>query len=369
MRIVQVWSALESGGAGKATLDFIQELVQQGHKPVVISAGGALVARLKLHGIEHIQLPLHKKPVWSQGLVRRLRSALEELQADVIHVHGRLPALLVWRAWRKMPKEARPRLVTQVDHCYPPSRGNAALVAGDSVIASSQCVADYLNERYGVQQVRVIHRGVSHREFDRSKPVSGQWQLRLLNDYPQLEGKNWWLYTGALSPEGELEVFLRSLSKAILSREDIQGLVVGTPQEDDLRSLRKLEQLAQRLGLDGKVLFLGARQDMRELYASSQLFFSLAGPRDPCGKNAMAALAMGCPVIAYKDSCAGEVVKHCFPQGLIERGNLEALADVALGLMNKASKVELHSFFHTDIVRKTLNLYWELHAPSQVDRS
>ncbi|BBM04218.1 glycosyltransferase [Microbulbifer sp. GL-2] len=367
MRIVQVWPELEPGDTGKAALDFVQELSRQGCEPIVISAGGALVARLELHGIKHIQLPVNKKPFLTTRLVRRLAKTIAGLQADIVHVQGRLAALLVWRAWRSMDETSRPGLVTHADCIQPPSRRDMGLISGERVIAASSGVAGQLQEHYGEKLAApacVIPRGISAKEFDSSKPVSGQWHLRLLNSYPQLEGKNWWLFSGDLSLDGELGAFLKGLAHAADRREDIFGLVVGEQQEGDLRNVRELELQVQELGLEGRVLFLGARRDMRELYASSQLLFSLARPLDSCGKNAMAALAMGCPVVAYKDTCAGDVLTHCFSQGVIERGGADALSEVGLALTDRPLKAGLHSFFHEDLVKQTINLYRELRDAS-----
>ncbi|WP_444900291.1 glycosyltransferase [Microbulbifer sp. VAAC004] len=363
MRIVQIWPELEPGDRGKAALDFIQELARQDAKPIVISAGGALVARLELHDVQHIPLPLNKKPFWAMALVRRLRSVLQNLNADVVHVHGRLTAQVVWRAWDGMDVNTRPSLVTHVDGYYSPSRRDVGLVSGPCVIASSDGIASHLKAHLGeklVNPTHIVHWGISSREFDRSKPVSGQWHLRFLNSYPQLEGKNWWLYSGPLSEKGELKVFLHALARAVTSREDLLGLVVGASKGGDLHHIRKLEQLAQELGLEGKVLFLGERKDLRELYASSQLTFSLASPGEPSGQSAMQALAMGCSVVAYKDTCAGEVLEGCFPKGVVERGDSQALCDVGLALMEQQDKVELNGFFHEEIVKKTINIYRDL---------
>ncbi|WP_444921675.1 glycosyltransferase [Microbulbifer sp. CnH-101-G] len=367
MKIVQVWPELEPGEVGKVALEFIQELARQGVKPVVISTGGALVNRLELHDIQHIQLSLNKKPFLSVAFARRLRNVLQSLNADVIHVHGRLTAQLVWRAWRGMDVGARPSLITHVDQYFSPGRRDAGLISGQSVIASSTGIANHLQQHFGeklADPAHVVHWGINSREFDRSKPVSSQWHLRFLNSYPQLEGKNWWLYSGSLSEKGELRTFLQALAQAKESRDDLLGLVVGVPQGGDLRYVRKLEQLAEELGLEGCVLFLGERKDLRELYASSQLAFCLSDSGEPNGKNAMQALAMGCAVVAYKDTCAGEVLAHCFAQGVVERGSPQALCDVGLTLMVQRDKAELHGFFHEDIVKKTVNIYRNLSATS-----
>ncbi|WP_323844668.1 glycosyltransferase [Microbulbifer magnicolonia] len=363
MRIVQILSDLESGVAAKAALDFAHELVRLGHESIVISSGGELVSRLTLRGSRHIQMPLHKESLWSLRHVGRLRRLLAELQADVVHVSSRMPARITLRAWRGMPEDRRPRLVTAVDGIHSRSIFNAAMASGERVVATSQRVADCLQENLRKElrvPPRVIYRGVNTREFDRDAPISGQWQLRLLNSYPQLEGKHWLLIPASLSPENGQHTFLQILAAVARRQEDVFGLVVGSAEPGREKYARALERQALELGLSDKVLFLGERRDMRELYASAQITYHLSGRADTCGMIATEALAMNCPVIAYGDGGSAEILQRCFPQGLVERDNLDALVETSLKLLECPQTIHFSGFSHEDTAAQTLALYREL---------
>ncbi|SHE78089.1 Glycosyltransferase involved in cell wall bisynthesis [Microbulbifer donghaiensis] len=363
MKIVQILPDLEADIAGKAAVDFAHELVRLGHESIVISGGGELVARLTLRGSQHIQMPFQKKSVWSLRLAGRLRRLLQELQADVVHVNSYIPARITLRAWRGMPEELRPRLVTGAADIYPRNSHNGIIASGERVIATSRRMADQLQERCGHNlrtSPQVVHRGVNTREFDRQAPISGHWQLRLLNHYPQLEGKNWLLMPASLSPENEQATFLQVLATLSRQREDVFGLVVGSAGKDGEKYARKLEQQALDLGLSDKVLFLGERRDMRELYASSQITYQFSADNDSSAIIAAEALAMNCPVIAYEDGGAAEVLQQCFPQGLVARNNMDALVQASLQILARPQPIAFRGFSHEDSAAKTLAVYREL---------
>jgi UDP-glucose:(heptosyl)LPS alpha-1,3-glucosyltransferase len=80
-------------------------------------------------------------------------------------------------------------------------------------------------------------------------------------------------------------------------------LVVGRDREEG----RFMEQ-AQRAGLGERVRFLGARDDVRPLYAAADCFI-LPSRYDPFPNTALEALAMGLPSIVSSRCGAAEVVK------------------------------------------------------------
>ncbi|WP_444943878.1 glycosyltransferase [Microbulbifer sp. ZKSA006] len=360
MKVVQFLPSLEPGVAATLALEFANELVKKGHESLVISAGGPMEARFRLHGSEHIKFPAIRESAWSLRHVSRLRRVLTQLQPDIVHTYGRPTAFLAWRALRRAPATNRPKLVPLVDQYFSNSYFNKGLAAGDGIIATSYGVAEHLNKsiaRPVEKSMEIIYRGINTREFDREKPVASQWQLKLLNSYPQLEGKNWWLMPGVISAGGGHEAFLQMLAQIVGQRDDIHGVVVGSPLGNDLRYLKKLEALAQDLNLGGKVTFLGERRDMRELYASSQLVFHLAGERDESGKYAKEALAMGRPVIAYADGCAGEVLQNHFPDGLVQRGDTKALIESTLGLLGRSNSLNPQDFGYASAAEKTIDFF------------
>ena len=368
MHILQILPDLSGHGAGRSALDLAQELVRQGHESTVISAGGEQVARLTLRGSRHIEMPLHKVGLRSLRLVGRLRRLFLELQPDVIHVRDRLPGWLAWLAWRRLPAQGRPRLVTSVDRLYPGNVYSGILAAGERVVATSQFVADHLQTNFAKKlrnRPHVIYRGVNTREFDRSAPISGHWHLRLLNDYPQLEGKHWLLLPAPLTPENGHREFLHMLAALAAEREDVFGLLLGE-SEGSNRYARQLEQLALELGLSDKVLFLGARRDMREIYASAQVTYSLpTGPR-PVDATVTEALAMNCPVVTYRGGASGEIVQQCFPRGLVARDDNRALVNATREILDRPHEIDFRGFSLEETAAQTLSLYRELCEPQLV---
>lgn len=365
MKIVQILPEMNAGERQKAALDFAHQLVRQGHESIVISNGGELVPRLTLRGAQHFQMPLHKRSLWALRLARPLRRLLLQLEPDVVHVASRMPAWIAWRAWRGIPEACRPRLVTSAQEFYPAGVFSGILARGERVIAASHTVAEFLQKHYSKRlQVppRVIHRGVNMREFDRQAPISGQWQLRLLNDYPQLEGKNWLLMPAGLASGRGQRTFLQILARIADRRSDVFGLVVGGAARDSEKYARALERLALQLGLSDKVLFLGERRDMRELYASSQITYSLPEDRESCGYAVSEALAMNCPVITYDDGGPGEVLRQCFPQGLVKRGDLDALVAASLEILDAPQPIRFTGFTLEEAAEQTLAVYEELCA-------
>lgn len=363
MRIVQILPELDDSELARGTLEFAQELVRLGHESIVISHGGQLVSRLTLRGSRHIQMPVHRKSLWTLRLVGRLRRLLVELQPDVVQARAPVPAWIARLAWKGIPERERPRLVTAAHGLHARDFYSGAMVSGERVIAASQWVADYLQKNFGKKlnaPPRVIHRGVNTREFDCRAPVSGQWQLRLLNDYPQLEDRHWLLMPAPLAPGQGQRTFLQVLAAMARQRDDIFGLVVGGAGRGGEKYARGLERLALELGLDDKVLFLGERRDMRELYASARISYHLSEKPQPLGGSVAEALAMECPAIAYREGGPAEVLERCFPQGLVERGSVDALVQASLEILERPQLIDFTGFSLEDTAAQTLALYDEL---------
>ena len=59
--IVQILPELEKGGVERGTIEMAEAITSAGGRAIVISNGGALVARLQRVGGEHYVLPVHSK--------------------------------------------------------------------------------------------------------------------------------------------------------------------------------------------------------------------------------------------------------------------------------------------------------------------
>ncbi|MCK7597116.1 glycosyltransferase [Microbulbifer sp. CAU 1566] len=363
MRIVQLVPSLEEGEQALEALAFAQELVRQGHESIVVSAGGALVSRLTLHGCQHVSLPVDRKRVWNFRLHRKLREQLAASQADILFCRGPLCSWHGWKVWRGLNAAARPRLITSIQSWSPPGlfrgrRVNAALARGELVLASSRLLGAQLQQRFGARLpvpapgevdapsesvLRIHYRGVNTRELDRKAPVSGHWHQRLLNDFPQLEGRNWLLLPGTIAPGRGQERFLELLAAMKGERADIFGLIVGDVEVGQEKYARALEKRAESMGLGEHVLFLGARRDMRELYASARITLDLAEKPPSNGRIVSESLAMGCPAVTSAGP-GSEILQQCFPQGLLENTGVEHLLAVCVDILNRPQHIDFRGF-------------------------
>ena len=92
LTVVQLLPALEAGGVERATLEIAEALVRAGHRAIVVSAGGRLVAPLEARGARHVTLDIGRKSPVTLRHVPALRRLLREAGADIVHARSRLPA-------------------------------------------------------------------------------------------------------------------------------------------------------------------------------------------------------------------------------------------------------------------------------------
>ncbi len=373
MKVLQVLPNLDSGGVERGTVEFARELVARGHESIVISNGGRLVRQLETEGSRHIELPVHRKSLASLKLVRPLRRLLAELQPDIVHVRSRLPAWLIFLAWRKLPRATRPRLVSTFHGLYSVNAYSAVMARAERIIAISHTVERYVLEnylskngrgRYGVtatpQQLTVIQRGFDPAIFHPGEPDPA-WLARLHADFPQLRDKRLVLMPGRLSRwKGQAE-FLQMM--ALLARQAPQahGVIVGDAEANKAHYRAELEQQAAALGLDDRVTFVGHRGDIAELYRLAAVVCHMSNRPEPFGRTLTEALACGAPVVAFDRGGAGESLAACFPAGLVAPDDLDAFAQkVHDWLDRRPAPVIPDQFRMQHQVEATIDLYRQL---------
>ena len=79
MNILQILPELNVGGVETGTVDLAKYLVDHGHKSVVVSAGGSLVADLEKSGSIHYTLPVSKKNFFTMfKSIKKLAAIIEK---------------------------------------------------------------------------------------------------------------------------------------------------------------------------------------------------------------------------------------------------------------------------------------------------
>ncbi len=129
---------------------------------------------------------------------------------------------------------------------------------------------------------------------------------------------------GRLAPEKGLPTLLLAAQQVIQRQPETYFLLAGA---GPLRG--ELELMAQQLGIDERVLFLGARADIEEIYASLDLLVS-ASLWEGLPTAILEAMAAHVPVVATANPGTLEIVRHEQTGILVQPGNPTALGDAIL---------------------------------------
>lgn len=365
LKVVQLLPALNGGGVERGTLEVARELVRQGHRSLVISAGGRLVPELLRDGSEHLTWPLGAKSPWTLRWIRPLRRWLAEQRIDILHARSRLPAWIGWLAWRGMNPLTRPRFVTTVHGLYSASRYSAIMTYGEKVIAVSETVRAYLHRHYPAlpkDRIQVIQRGVDPAAFPYGYRPPSEWLADWHRHYPQLREAPVLTLAGRLSRLKGHEDFIELISRLRARGLPVYGLIVGGVEPRRQRYVSGLRQNLRSRGLSDIVLFAGHRGDMREIYAISTLVLSLSVKPESFGRTVLEALSLGIPVIGYDHGGVGEILGRIYPTGSVPPGDLEALAERASALLAAGIPVPSEPVFPLrQMLDETLALYEDLH--------
>ena len=364
LTVVQLLPALETGGVEKGTVEVAKALRSEGHRAIVISAGGRMVKELEAIGAEHIQWAIGKKSLWTLRYVYTLRRWLSANRVDILHARSRLPAWIAYLAWKGMDPQTRPHFITTVHGMYSVKKYSSIMARGEVVIAVSETIKKYILENYpGVEEsrIRVIHRGVDPVQFPYGYQPERAWLENWYTQYPQLRGQSVLTLPGRLTRLKGHEDFVNLMTTLRDRGCDVYGLVVGG---EDPRRKAYADEIRQRVrdrGLQDRILFTGYRSDMREIYAVSSIVLSLSTKPESFGRTVLEALCLGVPVVGYEHGGVGEILREIYPSGLVPVRDASALADRVLDILEGDTPVpEQEIFTLSSMLEKTLSVYKSL---------
>lgn len=155
MNILMLSMSMGAGGAETHVLTLARALVRAGHSVTVASAGGMLTAGLAEGGVAHVTLPLaSRSPVALARAVGGIIRLCRRESFDVIHAHGRIPALAAHAARRLSPRV--PPCAVTVHGVYSPHAPGARLSKwGERTMAVSEDISDYTAATYGIDRGRI----------------------------------------------------------------------------------------------------------------------------------------------------------------------------------------------------------------------
>ena len=331
LSVVQMLPALEGGGVEKGTLEVGRYLVQHGHRSLVISGGGRMVEQLEREGSQHLTWDVGAKRLATLRWIGRLRHLLAEQKPDILHLRSRLPGWIAYWAWRGLPHNRRPRLVTTVHGPYTPGRYSSVMVRGERVIAISDMIRDYILTHYPQVDptiIRVIPRGVDPATYPHGYRPDARWLEAWNRQFPRLAGKYLVTLPGRLTRWKGQEDFIAIIAGLKARAIPVHGLLVGDAHPKKRAYAEALRAKVKAMGLEQDISFAGHRTDLREIMAISNVVVSLSTEPEAFGRVSLEALSLGVPVAAYDHGGVAEQLTAILPVGRVapaDRTGMETL--------------------------------------------
>ncbi len=340
MNILQILPELKSGGVETGVVDLTKELVEKGHRSVIVSAGGALVEEIKRLGGIHYQLPVNSKsPFTVIKMIARISDIIKKEKIDVVHARSRAPAFSSFFA---AYKEKVP-FVTTCHGYYSKHLLSRAMSWGKLIIVASQVIAKHMIDDFGAprERIRLIPRGVDLDKFKyampRAKSQTDDFTIAVIGRITPLKGHKY---------------FIQAVSRIIRTMPRVKVLIVGEAPQDKEKYALELKTLVNRLSLSKYVEFLGRRNDIPQLLQKIDLLVLPTITPEAFGRVIIEAQASGVPVIATKVGGVVDIVKHEKSGLLVAPCDWASLAEAITRIINdRKLAADLAKQARTDVER------------------
>ena len=343
MRILQVAYNSQVYGGEKVLLDLTRGLRDKGHDLfAACPSHGPLTDILKAEGVPVFVVPMRK--TYDLISIYRLYRILKKCEIDVIHSHGLLVNILsrvaaylahtpVSISTAHIPLNLRSG--KQAQNIFEKLMVPYYLIAdtltsffNDKIIAVSHAVKrDLIDQGVNANKIVVVQNGIDvSRESGNRQSIRAELQRK--PNYPTVGTIT------RLSPQKDIPTFLRMADFVIRDFPKTQFIIVG-----DGEKRGELQALAENLGLQNHVKFLGYREDARDILKSFDIF-ALSSLWEGLPIVILEAMAAGKPVVATAVDGVTEVVDHGKTGLLVEPSKPELLAECIVELINNPNKTK-----------------------------
>lgn len=321
LRVAQVTPSLRGGGLERLVRDLSLALARAGHIPAVFCTNGlgTYADELRAAGVEVHDC--REGALRLRGYPTRLVRALRAFDPDVIHAHSGtwLPAAVARRVLR------RPRLVFTDHGRYPPEPRLRAIVERwcwrrtDAMVTVTAPLASYVQAHLRLpRSPGVVANGVDLAPYERPDAAR---RAALRGEWGVAPDDVLAMAVGRFAPVKNYAGMLRALARAAGRAPRLRLAILGAgPLEDETRAE------AERLGLAGRVHFLGFRRDVAECLMAADLFVN-SSETEALPVSLLEAMAAGLPTVAPRIGGIPDALGEP-PAGIVAgAGDMDALGD------------------------------------------
>lgn len=312
------------GGASRILFNIARKVDRNRFNPILMLSGrGPAAAELEAKGIEYHEWPNdpgQQRPgefVWQM-----LKSVkfFRKRQVQLIHFNH---TSLGWRPPELMA--ARLLRIPVLAHCQMPvAKPSPDLRWSRLALMCSEYLARVSDT--GSVEKRVVYDLVDLDRFGQGKDIRRELGLASSDVVVSFVGR-------ARRAKG-LDMFV-AMAKAIRGEHVkflMTGQRVGRPTADSYGP----EEIEKLVAQDGRIRYLGFREDIENVYASSDLIVVPSQKEEPCPAVLIESAACGKPVVATRMGSITEFVRHGQTGFLVDRSDLSGMVGYVGKLISDA---------------------------------
>ncbi len=365
-RVGFVLHVMQVAGAEMLVAETIHHLGEK-IKPTIfcLDAVGALGEQLRAEGVQVVCLG--RRPGRDWRIAWRLARELRTRRIEVMHAHQYTPFFYAALA-KGLLFPRQPRLIfTEHGRHFPDvvSRlrrfANRAVLhrLADAVNACCAFSADSLGRLDGFprRSVEVIENGIDLSRYD-AAPDRAALLRRSLGLEPC---RRYVAMVARFHPVKDHAMLLHAFAEVAAARPDVDLLLVG---DGPLRG--DWEALVQRLGIVGRVRFLGVRSDVPDVLRAVDVF-ALTSVSEAASLTLLEAMASRLPVMVTAVGGNPAIVRNEVDGLLVPRGDAPSAAAALLRIlenpaaaaaMGAAGRARVEERYQLD---RTIEAYWRLY--------
>ncbi|OAV28640.1 glycosyltransferase [Moraxella catarrhalis] len=380
MKVLQLSSSLRHDESERGIYPISHALIKAGHESIIIGSAPSdskLVVRLVRDGAIYYRLPMPKKSWWALIHILKLRQIIEQHHPDIIHIHSRTPAWVLYWAMHSFPNDKRPKIISSLYGFYPVNSYSKALFHADLLISASKSIDKHFNKIFEkikpekidkstkLPDIICVPRGVDVRKYPYRHHSSVHWLHQTFAQFPELEHKKWLVFPTPIGPEYGQEWLIDILGNLQEKFPKIHAIIMDDDPIARIHQCVFYEDFVQRLhtlGLQDRVSFIGKNPpDMREWLSSANIVLSLANHPESIGMTALQAIHLGTPVIGWAKGAFADILGDLYPQGLVkEQTAIMLCKSVKFLLSNPIPPAMTHAYEIDDMVDNTIQVYQDL---------
>jgi glycosyltransferase involved in cell wall biosynthesis len=342
VRLLELRNTYKWGGGPDKTILLSAEQHDRARLEVVIAyirdvrdQQFSIAEKARAKGLTFYEIEEHGK--LDLRVVRALEEIVVRHDINVIHSHDYKSDLFVYLLCRRLWKRKPVVISTQHGWALFGVRGYIYWLLDlflmsrcDHVIAVSHATKEEMvNGGLPGDRISVIHNAIDTEVWSRQRATISRCDtLGFPNVFPVIG------YVGRISPEKDLEAWLRSAALVSRTYPQARFVLVGDGRDGGL--LGSLKHLATDLGIRENVHFLGYVDDLPGIYASFDLFL-LSSRREGICNSLLEAMAMEVPVIATDVGGTKELVINEETGYLLKQGDVEGMAKAIITLLRDES--------------------------------